>query len=335
MAVDGIVGPVTSERLARFAAASARHAWWSIAATSREVARRSPGHPEAISARSRTVSPAPTHTATNPGRTNSRPPRHSGFESRLVGRSRVRGRAAVRRRLGARPGAAPREDESRIPQASEPEPSFQVRFHGRDGKSVMTAAEILSVAALVDGHDALAFPSFRAGPMGPRVVAFCRIGGRPLRPRESIGRPERPDRPGSGSPPIERPVRWAQARGLSARQLDEQPRGTGPRRVRRHAAARPAAQHSGERDRDASTSASRCRTPLWWAGSPRSAGACRWTSVANSIRERFPGQTGDGDVAAAEAGFRYVQAEVREIARVDRHARPAAAVRVHGERGAA
>ncbi len=53
----------------------------------------------------------------------------------------------------------------------------------------MTAAEILSVAALVDGHDALAFPSFRAGPTGPRVVALCRIGGQPLRPREQIGQP--------------------------------------------------------------------------------------------------------------------------------------------------
>ena len=54
----------------------------------------------------------------------------------------------------------------------------------------MTAAELLSVAALVEGRDALAFPSLRCGPAGPRVVAFCRIGGRALRARESIGRPD-------------------------------------------------------------------------------------------------------------------------------------------------
>ncbi len=58
-------------------------------------------------------------------------------------------------------------------------------------------------------------------------------------------------------------------------------------------------------------------------------------SVANSIRERFPGETGDGDVAAAEAGFNYVQSEIRGLGRVDPHARPAAVGRVDGERGAA
>ncbi len=58
-------------------------------------------------------------------------------------------------------------------------------------------------------------------------------------------------------------------------------------------------------------------------------------SVVSSIRERFPGQTGDGDVAAAEAGFRYVEAEVREIARSEHDERPAVLGRVHGMRGAA
>ena len=58
-------------------------------------------------------------------------------------------------------------------------------------------------------------------------------------------------------------------------------------------------------------------------------------AVASSIRERFPGQTGDGDVATAEAGFRYVEAEVREIARREHAERPAVLERVQGMRGAA
>jgi pyruvate ferredoxin oxidoreductase gamma subunit len=36
---------------------------------------------------------------------------------------------------------------------------FQVRLHGRGGQSVVTAAELLSVAAFVEGHHAQAFPS--------------------------------------------------------------------------------------------------------------------------------------------------------------------------------
>ena len=37
---------------------------------------------------------------------------------------------------------------------------FQVRIHGRGGQGVVTAAEMLSVAAFDEGHHAQAFPSF-------------------------------------------------------------------------------------------------------------------------------------------------------------------------------
>ena len=37
---------------------------------------------------------------------------------------------------------------------------FQIRIHGRGGQGVVTAAELLSVAAFADGRDAQAFPSF-------------------------------------------------------------------------------------------------------------------------------------------------------------------------------
>jgi Pyruvate/2-oxoacid:ferredoxin oxidoreductase gamma subunit len=37
---------------------------------------------------------------------------------------------------------------------------FQVRFHGRGGQGAVTAAEVLSVAAFVEGRHAQAFPSF-------------------------------------------------------------------------------------------------------------------------------------------------------------------------------
>ena len=37
---------------------------------------------------------------------------------------------------------------------------FQTRIHGRGGQGVVTAAELLSVAAFIEGSHAQAFPSF-------------------------------------------------------------------------------------------------------------------------------------------------------------------------------
>ena len=37
---------------------------------------------------------------------------------------------------------------------------FQVRIHGRGGQGVVTAAEMLSIAAFQEGRHAQAFPSF-------------------------------------------------------------------------------------------------------------------------------------------------------------------------------
>ena len=37
---------------------------------------------------------------------------------------------------------------------------FQVRIHGRGGQGVVTAAEMLSIAAFEEGSYAQAFPSF-------------------------------------------------------------------------------------------------------------------------------------------------------------------------------
>lgn len=54
----------------------------------------------------------------------------------------------------------------------------------------MTAAELLSVAAFLDGKFAQAFPSFGPERTGAPVTAFCRIGERPIRTHEPIDRPD-------------------------------------------------------------------------------------------------------------------------------------------------
>lgn len=63
---------------------------------------------------------------------------------------------------------------------------FQVRIHGRGGQGVVTAAEMLSVAAFNEGRHAQAFPSFGSERTGAPVVSYCRIDDRPIRVREPI-----------------------------------------------------------------------------------------------------------------------------------------------------
>lgn len=67
---------------------------------------------------------------------------------------------------------------------------FEVRIHGRGGQGVVTAAELLSVAAFLDGAQAQAFPSFGPERTGAPIVAFCRIERGEIRTREPIMEPD-------------------------------------------------------------------------------------------------------------------------------------------------
>ncbi|HEU4979678.1 MAG TPA: 2-oxoacid:acceptor oxidoreductase family protein [Solirubrobacterales bacterium] len=67
---------------------------------------------------------------------------------------------------------------------------FQVRFHGRGGQGVVTAAELLSIAAFEQDSHAQAFPTFGSERMGAPVISFCRIDDKPIRVREPISEPD-------------------------------------------------------------------------------------------------------------------------------------------------
>jgi len=67
---------------------------------------------------------------------------------------------------------------------------LQIRIHGRGGQGVVTAAELLSIAAFAQGRHAQAFPSFGSERTGAPVVAFCRIDEREIRLREPILAPD-------------------------------------------------------------------------------------------------------------------------------------------------
>jgi pyruvate ferredoxin oxidoreductase gamma subunit len=67
---------------------------------------------------------------------------------------------------------------------------FSVRFHGRGGQGVVTAAEMLSVAAFEMGRHAQAFPTFGSERTGAPVVSFCRIDDQPITFHEPITEPD-------------------------------------------------------------------------------------------------------------------------------------------------
>jgi pyruvate ferredoxin oxidoreductase gamma subunit len=67
---------------------------------------------------------------------------------------------------------------------------IEVRLHGRGGQGVVTAAELLAIAAFEDGKVAQAFPSFGSERMGAPVESFVKISDKPIRSRSQITNPD-------------------------------------------------------------------------------------------------------------------------------------------------
>ncbi|MBF4767195.1 2-oxoacid:acceptor oxidoreductase family protein [Nocardioides agariphilus] len=67
---------------------------------------------------------------------------------------------------------------------------LDVRIHGRGGQGVVTAAELLSVAAFEQGLHAQALPSFGSERTGAPVTASCRISDLPIRSHDPISQPD-------------------------------------------------------------------------------------------------------------------------------------------------
>ncbi len=67
---------------------------------------------------------------------------------------------------------------------------FQVRIHGRGGQGVVSASELLSVAAFEEGKFSQSFPSFGSERMGAPVQAFARISDQRITSREPVMEPD-------------------------------------------------------------------------------------------------------------------------------------------------
>jgi len=66
----------------------------------------------------------------------------------------------------------------------------EVRFHGRGGQGVVTAAEILAAALVAQGKHVAAFPMFGFERRGAPVMAFLRFDDRPVREKTQIYNPD-------------------------------------------------------------------------------------------------------------------------------------------------
>ena len=68
--------------------------------------------------------------------------------------------------------------------------TLDVRIHGRGGQGVVTAAELLSLAAFDAGLHAQALPSFGSERTGAPVVSYCRIDDAPIRAHDPLDAPQ-------------------------------------------------------------------------------------------------------------------------------------------------
>lgn len=67
---------------------------------------------------------------------------------------------------------------------------IEVRFHGRAGQGIVTAANLLAIAAGKEGKFSKAFPVFGSEKRGPPLASFCRIDDKPILLYEQIYQPD-------------------------------------------------------------------------------------------------------------------------------------------------
>ena len=190
---------------------------------------------------------------------------------------------------------------------------LQIRIHGRGGQGVVTAAEMLSVAAFEQGRHAQAFPSFGSERTGAPVIAFCRMDDQPIRLREPI---LAPDVLIVQDPTLLHQVdvfQGLQPDGFvlinSQRSFHDLGLADIEARFRRERlttlpASDIARKHLGRPLPNA----------VLLGGFAALSGLITLDAVAHAIRSRFTGKVAEGNVAAATEAYAYIQREMEELA---------------------
>ena len=191
---------------------------------------------------------------------------------------------------------------------------FQVRFHGRGGQGVVTAAELLASAAFREDRHAQAFPSFGSERMGAPVTSFCRIDDKPIRTHEPVADPD--------ALLIQDATLLHQVDLFAGLKPDGYVLLNSARGFGELGLADFTARYRGERFRTVPASnlaMTHLGRPL--PGAPLLGGLAALTGVVSldavlaAITDRFTGQVAAGNAAAARAAFEYVAAETAELAR--------------------
>lgn len=177
---------------------------------------------------------------------------------------------------------------------------------------MVTAAEMLSVAAFQQHRHAQAFPSFGSERTGAPVVSFCRIADQPIRVREPISFPDAVivvdptllhQVDVFGGLPDTGYVLINTARSLGELRLEDLAARLDDRRIRTVAATELARQHLGRPLPNAA---------LLGAFAALTA-VVSIDAVATAIRQRFPGEVGERNAAAATAAFASVRGPAAEL----------------------
>jgi pyruvate ferredoxin oxidoreductase gamma subunit len=182
---------------------------------------------------------------------------------------------------------------------------FQIRIHGRGGQGVVSAAEMLSIAAFSEGNYAQAFPSFGSERMGAPVTAFCRIDDQEIRLREPVMQPDaliiqdptllhQVDLFSGLSP--EGYILINSTRSFEELGIGDFVRGFARDRLCSVPASELALKHVGRPLPNAAL----------LGGFAAMTGRLVFDAVAQAIRDRFPGKVGVANVAAARAAYEQV-----------------------------
>lgn len=191
---------------------------------------------------------------------------------------------------------------------------FQIRFHGRGGQGVVTAAELLSIAAFDEGKHAQAFPSFGSERTGAPVVSFCRIDDQPIRTREPVMNPDalviqdatllhQVDLFAGLSP--EGYILVNTSHSFEELGLGEFAKKFHHDRLLTCPATELALEYLGRPLPNAAL----------LGGFSALTGRVSLEAIARAIRERFSGEVGEANVAAATAAYRVVISEEEEVSR--------------------
>ncbi len=67
---------------------------------------------------------------------------------------------------------------------------IEIRLHGRGGQGVVTAAELIAIAAFYEGQEAQAFPNFGVERRGAPIEAYARIDEKSIKLHSQIYEPD-------------------------------------------------------------------------------------------------------------------------------------------------